>query len=124
MAAESDFLPARHPMRWIVTCNGANFWLYPLSNMPWRGRAIPPIRCATTPNPNRCSKRRSLLNCDSRGQVRRQLTPVLWGKWKECASCFLELCKILHSRYPEHFPQRSCYALSVLESSGKRALIG
>jgi hypothetical protein len=29
MASESDFLPATHPMRWIMTCNGANVWLLP-----------------------------------------------------------------------------------------------
>jgi hypothetical protein len=29
MASESDFLPAAHPMRWIMTCNVANFWLLP-----------------------------------------------------------------------------------------------
>jgi hypothetical protein len=107
---------------WPVVARMFGFYL--LSNMPWRDVTRPARRSATTQNPNRCSKRRSRVNCDSRGQVHGQLTPVLWEKWKECASCFLELCKILHSICPEHFLQWSGYALSVLESMERGALVG
>jgi hypothetical protein len=117
-------LPATRPMRWIMTCNGANVWLLPAVQHALTWPRNPAEKRCNHPESESLFKRRSLVNCDSRGQVRRKLTPVLWEKWKECASCFLELCKSLHSRNPEHFPQRSWYALSVLESLGKGALIG
>jgi hypothetical protein len=113
-----------------IRCGGSwpvvarTFGFYLLSNMPWHDLARPPRRSATTRNPNRCSKRRSRVNCESRGRVHGQLTPVLWEKWKECASCFLELCKILHSICPEHFLRWSWYALSVLESLERSAVVG
>jgi hypothetical protein len=63
--SDSGFLPA--PMRGIMACNNANVWL------------LPAVQHASTRsgNPNRHSKRRSLVNCDLRAQVHRQLTPVL-----------------------------------------------
>jgi hypothetical protein len=66
--SDSGFLPA--PMRGIMDCNDANVWL------------LPAVQHASTRsrNPNRLSKRRSLVNCDLRAQVHRQLTPVLWEK--------------------------------------------
>ena len=125
MTSESFFSQAKYLTWWIMTGNGASVSLFSPSNLPWRGRAILPTRATTTSESESLfQKRRSLVKCDARGEVRRRLIPVLWEKWRECASCFLELCKTLHSRIPRHFSPWSRYSLSVLDSMGRPDLIG
>jgi hypothetical protein len=125
MTSESDFSQATYLTWWIMTGNGASVSLFSPSNPPWPGRVILPRRAATSFEPESLfQKRRSLVKSDAHGQVRRRLIPVLWEKSKECASCFLELCKTLHSRIPRRFSPWSWYLLSVLDSMGKSDLIG
>ena len=108
-----------------MTGNGASVSLFSPSNLPCSGRVMLPIRATTTSGSESLfQKRRSLVKSDARGQVPRPLIPVFWEKWRECASCFLELCKTLHSRIPGRFSPCSWYSLSVLDSIGKPDLIG
>jgi hypothetical protein len=125
MTSESDFSQATYLTWWIMTGNRAIDSLFSPSNQPCLGRVILQRRATTTSESESLFlKRRSLVKSDAHRQVRRRLIPVLMEKWKECASCFLELCKTLHSRIPRRFSPWSWYALSVLDSIGKSDLIG
>jgi hypothetical protein len=125
MTSESDFSQATYLTWWIMTGNGASVSLFSPSNLPWSGRVMLPTRATTTSESESLfQKTRSLVKSDAHGQVRRPLIPVFWENWRECASCFLELCKTLHSQIPRRSSPWSWYSLSVLDSMGRPDLIG
>jgi hypothetical protein len=88
MASESDFLPARHPMRWIMICNGANVWL------------LPAVRHALTWPRDTAEKRcnhpesESLFNEETPGELR--LTRASSPSVDDCLVGKVEgMCKLL-----------------------------